>query len=326
MDRAILDADIFITQRPTDLKNLEYLHGVKSQTKAKIVIDMDDHLHALPPSNPLYKYYRTGLPANKVLEQSLSLCDVWTTASSKMAEAREYRSRVPKVEVIENAIDDTLFDAMEKRAPSSLAGRDRREGEFRIGWAGSNTHTADLLSVKDALCKFMREDDSVRFVLYGYPQPQEISRHFGDLASRVENAGVFHFPAKPGDDGIEYSCRFFAAYYEALAELEVDVMIAPLVSTTFNNCKSPLKILESAVAGYPVVASRTGPYSRYAAEGEGLILTAGDTREWLATLHAMRDPERRVAMVERNREHIRERHVSSRRAEAYAALLRSLVT
>lgn len=327
MDRSVLDCDIFVTQRPTHEQNLRYIRGVREQTKAKIVIDLDDHLHALPPSNPLYSIYRTGMPANKILEQSLQLCDVWTTASESMSNANEYRKNVPRAEVFENAISDGMFDAIEKQFPSDLAARPKREGQVRIGWAGSNTHTADLLSVKDAIVKVMREDESVRFVLYGYYQPAEVLRYFPpDLIQRFE-CGFFSMPKASMRDlpVLEQVELFFQTYYEALAKLEVDVMIAPLVSNTFNNAKSPLKILESAVAGYPVVASSTGPYRKYSQEGYGLASIACDTRDWVGSLKALiNSPERRVGLVTANRQHIRRNHLASHRTEAYAGLMRSL--
>lgn len=52
-------------------------------------------------------------------------------------------------------------------------------------------------------------------------------------------------------------------YPLTLSTLDVNCVIAPLVDTMFNRCKSNIKILECAALGYPFFVQNLDPYAKY---------------------------------------------------------------
>jgi hypothetical protein len=50
------------------------------------------------------------------------------------------------------------------------------------------------------------------------------------------------------------------AYPGALAELDLDLAVAPLEDVPFNHAKSHLRLLEYGVLGYPVICTDITPY------------------------------------------------------------------
>lgn len=331
-DPIILTADVLVLQRSSTPQAIRYIENVRKRTQVRIIVDHDDHLHALPPSNPLYSMHRTGMPANVYLERALAMADAWTTATHNLAQASEYRSRAKRVEVLENAVDDAMLDEFEAAAPSECARTFHVNGEIRIGYAGSDTHEADLRTIVPELAKVLRAYPTAKFVVFGYADLRPIIALFPrDVWERIESFGVQLPPRCHPSRGIAYARPHAHQYYANLVKMHVDIMLAPLESTTFGNAKSALKVLENGIAGYPVVAARTfgsagpGPYTRYAAEGERLIITAAEG-EWVNALSALiEDGGFRERMVVANRAHIRAHHTVSKRLPKYVDLLRSLV-
>jgi glycosyltransferase involved in cell wall biosynthesis len=91
-------------------------------------------------------------------------------------------------------------------------------------------------------------------------------------------------------------------YYRSL---DFDVGIAPLRPIGFNKAKSPLKALEFAALGIPIVASDWGPYSEFVCHGEtGFLVPYGQDHLWRRYLSALIEDEvLRIEMGEAAREH-----------------------
>jgi hypothetical protein len=49
-------------------------------------------------------------------------------------------------------------------------------------------------------------------------------------------------------------------YPQKLANLDLDLALAPLENNQFNDCKSNLRLLEYGACGYPVICSNTGAF------------------------------------------------------------------
>jgi len=64
------------------------------------------------------------------------------------------------------------------------------------------------------------------------------------------------------------------------------VMVAPLQAHVFNRSKSPLRVLEAAMLGIPVVASDYGPYADFVQHGTTGLLVRAD-HEWGKHLRAL---------------------------------------
>ena len=93
-----------------------------------------------------------------------------------------------------------------------------------------------------------------------------------------------------------------------LANLDLDLALAPLESHIFNDCKSNLKLLEYGACGYPVVCSDVAAYrcglpvtrvkNRYKDWVDAIRMHLADLDATAAAGDALRDAIRRDWMLE----------------------------
>lgn len=152
-----------------------------------------------------------------------------------------------------------------------------------VGWSGSVvSHWDDLLTVGSSLM-------TSKFHVVG-------------IAEGVQKALMLTDP--PTESGWSDA---IPDYYEALAQL--DVGIAPLAGTTFNDAKSYLKIMEMSAVGVPWVAGPSAEYQVfYEMSGGGFI--AKKPRDWRRFVDTLMENDvLRLEMSEWLRDHIRSRHL-----------------
>lgn len=113
----------------------------------------------------------------------------------------------------------------------SLFPQRKQEKKVKIGFAGSTSHIPDIQMVMPAIESLKKKHD-----LY-----------FETLGFQVG------------------TCKWkkpvpITEYYKAVADLGADIAICPLLKSTFNQNKSPLKFLEYSMVGSMVLASNRYPY------------------------------------------------------------------
>lgn len=108
--------------------------------------------------------------------------------------------------------------------------------KLRVGWAGGTSAVADLLVIADVIEVLA---DDVEWIILG-ACPTELKRYVHEVHGE---AGQDQYPAR-------------------LAELNLDLAIAPLVDSLANQCKSNVQLLEYGACGYPVICSDIGITAR----------------------------------------------------------------
>ena len=108
----------------------------------------------------------------------------------------------------------------------------KRHTKIRIGWRGAQGHLADLNLVLEPI-KAIIKDYDCEFITFGVKPNFVIEGHQ------------------------HYDWVGFQKYPKKLADLNLDMMIVPLIDSSYNRCKSNLAILEASVLKIPVVASPT---------------------------------------------------------------------
>ena len=107
----------------------------------------------------------------------------------------------------------------------------------------------------------------------------------------------------------------------------IDVCLAPLRDTTFNSCKSELKIIEAAAMGKPIIASDVYPYNQILVHGENALLVKEKRgRDWYKHIRALtNDAEMREMLASNLKETVNERfnvdYWGKVRYELYKSLL-----
>lgn len=232
-------ANVVVFQRPASYQMPQVI-PILQENGVKVVIDMDDSLSTIHPSNAAFKSYdprRSQLRNWMHVAQSCELADMVTVTTDALA--REYGSH-GRVAIIPNHI------------PAAYIQVDRKENPVPVvGWAGFTGTHADDLSVTNGVINQVLESTESKFVAFGD------ERIFSEL-------GV---PAKAPHD--LWSFENIETYHKKLVGF--DIGLVPLKICPFNEAKSWLKCLEYASLGVVPVASATADNRKFAELGGCII-------------------------------------------------------
>jgi glycosyltransferase involved in cell wall biosynthesis len=318
-------ADLCVVQRLSDRGLLDACRAVQT-TGTKIVYEFDDNFHSMPSHNPQAKLHGPASDLTRCIDDFVGMADLVVVSTDGLAnEYARQRGGRPMV-VAHNALDDSAF----RLHRPAITGQLKRQGQIRIGWAGSPTHLNDMRLTVPALCKLLDEFPELQIVFLGadlrglFPQP-----YFKPSVFKANNRVEFI----PGDyTTTAFELKDLASldigplrYIELLKRAQFDIAIAPIESNTFNRGKSWVKVLEYGMVGIPTVASNFGPYREYKAGG-GQILLADSTAEWHRALRSLIvDETARLRLAFNNREHIEAHHLISRGADTWETALQSVM-
>lgn len=200
----------------------------------KVVYDLDDNLWDVPKSNPGWKilnYLHDGFTECAGISSVITV----STEALKVAvrkHLKELRGSGIEIVVIHNAVDFNLF------APAP-----KRENEFfRVGWAGTNTHSGDVRQVFNQLPALLQANPKIQLEFVGLPAPAIIQDH--ERVRQRDFVPVGEYPSR-------------------LPSWHWDIMLAPLEDNVFNRSKSNIKILEAAAIGTPILVSDFGSYREF---------------------------------------------------------------
>ncbi|HRQ59067.1 MAG TPA: glycosyltransferase [Azoarcus taiwanensis] len=239
-----LGIQTLFSQRQVDDNHLQVLKQLREMLpELRIVIDFDDLLTAVSRHNIHHSTVWKDIPRR--LATLGHLCNCLTVSTAPLADAM--RAYHPDIRHIPNTIDSRLWAS--RSEPNRQATR-----KLRVGWAGGISHAGDLALIRGLVASLA---DEVDWVFFGMC-----------LEDMRPNLAEFH-------DGVP-----FADYPRKLAELGLDLAIAPLELNRFNECKSNLRLLEYGVLGIPVVATDILPYRC------GLPVTLVDNRpqSWIRAI------------------------------------------
>lgn len=181
----------------------------------------------------------------------MALCDGTITSTEKLKEElKKYHSLTL---LSRNVADDELIKISEKNLHKNLVPDIVRIGYF----SGSITHNENFEMIKTDILKIMRENSNVELHIVGY---LDVPEEFSDVKSQL----IVH----PFVD------------WKELPELisQVDINLAPLVNTVFNQAKSEIKWLEAALVKVSTVASNIGAFKEMILDNKTGILS--DDNEW----------------------------------------------
>ena len=215
--------DVVILQRRVSEEDLHKIQRMGSYSSAFRIYELDDYL----PNLPAKSAHREHMPRDvlRSLRKAMGLVDRFVVSTPAMAEA--FNGLHPDIRIAANRLPVSWW----KQLPVV-----RREDSPRprVGWAGGLGHTGDLEMIADVVSELAQEVDWVFFGMC----PDRLRPYVAE----------FH----PGVD--------IALYPRALAQLQLDLAIAPLEENQFNACKSNLRLLEYGACAVPVVCSDVGPY------------------------------------------------------------------
>lgn len=237
------NADVIVLQRPPHYIIAEAVHIIRSNGVA-VVVDVDDDLKNIHPSNPAFTMmHPKNNPIMNWNHVARACRDATLVTVSTPALANRYGMH-GRVRVLDNYIPAKYLDVPHVHNQQLL-----------LGWAGSlHSHPDDFRQASGTLSRFAREGGRVHIVGPDIGIKEQLGT---DQFSFTGNLSFEQWP------------------YEVA---KLDIGVAPLASTVFNEGKSRLKCLEYSACGVPWVASDLPEYRKLAALGAGE--TASKPKDW----------------------------------------------
>lgn len=199
------------------------------------------------------------------MQKVLKMCDAAITTTERMAE--ELKHYVPKVFINRNTASEEMLqlseEAYEKRVAEKIA--ESRETVKMGYFSGSITHNDDFILIQPAVAKIMEK----------YPQTE------------LHIAGILDIP-KELEAFKERVIAHPFADWKKLPEMiaSMDINLAPLEESIFNEAKSENKWVEAALVRVPTIASNLGAFKRMIEHNKTGIL-ANTCDEWYEGLESL---------------------------------------
>jgi hypothetical protein len=246
------DADVLVFQRVSSKMMLQAM-AIWQAHKIAVVIDWDDDASAIDQRNPAWAALHPtsgGRTSEYDWNTARKICDLATyvTVSSDALYGRYVTHG--RGTILRNMIPGAMTRIQAEKIPKS------------VGWGGAMVaHHDDPKMVGISMSRLQREGYNFRVV-----GPLRGTKEAFRLDEEATTTGALKIGVWPHE----------------LAKLEVG--IAPLSDTRFNQAKSWLKMLEYAACGVACIGSPRAEYMRLHSLGVGRL--ANNPREWYS--HAKR--------------------------------------
>lgn len=258
-------ADIWMFSPMADNDAITLTRANAKFTGAKLIMDLDDDPFNVDKDHPNYAYHKAHEESMK-FQIKHSDAVIVTTEPLKKALSK-YNDRIF---VIPNAIDKKIWQVKAHQKSK------RKDGRIRLGWVGSGSHMADRVVVEKAIKEIMAKYPKVDFY------------HAGMCLVEGSENREFAFRGTKG----------YKDYPAFLMGLDLDIAIAPIKDTHFNQCKSNIKWLEHSMLKTPMVLSDVTPYTNSVTHGKDGFL-ARTTEDWVKYLSKLiESPELRKEIGE----------------------------
>jgi glycosyltransferase involved in cell wall biosynthesis len=233
----------------------------------EVIIDLDDNVWVLPPSNPVYKNYHKGTEALETLTSILHHCKYVTTTNGCLANgiAKYANKNRGSIKVFPNYIDLEAYK-FENIVP-------KPHDTINITHFGSSTHWQDLTEggfIK-GLKMIVDKYPQVRVKTVGNWIPEFVTMLGPKYVQGQGNPDVYGWIEK--------------TWPELMGE--TDICVAPLNDTESNRGKSDIKLLECGAAKKPVVCSDTRPYHDTVGLSETIAYLANTPEQWFDRLEKL---------------------------------------
>lgn len=270
-------AFLIVIYRCGDSPLLQELVRVAKHFKRTVLYDIDDlvidtkYTDQLAYTQQLDSLEKANYDAGvHSYGRMLSLCDGVITTTKALAE--ELSAYKTPVLLNRNLASEELVVISEQ----ALVSKDTEE-KVKIGYfSGSITHNENFELIKPALKNLLERYPHVELHLVGYLDLPE------DLAPFKEQIVTHDY-----------------VNWDELPELirEVDINLAPLTQTIFNEAKSEIKWLEAALVKIPTVASKLGSFAEMIQDGvTGVLATEKSWEQAMESL--ILDQEKRQLLAE----------------------------
>jgi len=243
------DADIHVVTRIFPGADTQHVLEALFASGKPVVYESDDLLLDLPADNLHAREYASHVP---YIEATMRRASALVVSTPALAE--RLRAYNPRVQVLPNLVDYTLF---ERRPPDN--GR-----QVNIGVVGTSARDGDFAILDEAL--------------------RVICQEYGKRI-RVKFIGAMPpgWAGHPNAEAVPFTPDY-GAYAARMKGLDLDIGLAPLAENAFNACKSPIKWLEFSALGMAGIYSHVPAYKDVIEQGKTGLLVDNKTEKWVTAL------------------------------------------
>jgi glycosyltransferase involved in cell wall biosynthesis len=233
-------------QRPAGKTGAQMLEQYVGQTK--LIYETDDNMLEVDPSGLPHLYDET---VRDSVRRCVRLCDMVTTTNEHLADV--FRPYCDNVVILPNYVKAGMLDLV----------RPRRQ-RLTVGWAGGTSHLIDMVDIQDVLYRLLADHSGIDLHCIGFDFTPLLKDQRGRCRRTNWNPDVGH-------------------YYK---NIDFDIAIAPSADVPFNRSKTPIRALEMAALGIPIVAQNRLPYTGFIIDGKTgfLVDTPAQWRDRLEEL------------------------------------------
>lgn len=269
--------DCLILQHSVDDGQLRQIEYYKcAAPQVKIVQMVDDLFGDVPEKHP-GRLFQSREGHQRMMDALLQ-SDKMVVTTQPLVDY--YKRYVADVRIVPNALGAQWLGL--RKAPVA---RER----LRIGWVGAGQHHGDLELVTEVVRQLAPEVDWV-FMGMCTDSLRPLLKEFHGFVS-------------------------IADYPKKMAELCLDVAIAPLEDNLFNRCKSNLRLLEYGAMGWPVVCSDVYPYRT---DDPPVIRVNNTCEEWVSAIRQMFDERTRLRYADGLHQWVQDKYLLRQHEAAWA--------
>lgn len=277
IDIKIISQSAFVTFCSLELstQTLDLAESIRG-SGGKVVYDTDDIIHDPDIFFRSDRFSQDRKQANRLgrssaqAAQMMMMADAFTVATPALRRSVERFGK--PVAIVDNSISRSLLDKY-ARLP-----RREPDNTVRVCYlSGTAAGSRDFAECGAALSKLLNARSNVELHVVG-------QLDVGDFFAQPPREGQIH----------KHGLMPYAAMHEFLHTM--DINLAPLSKTEFNDGKSALKIFEAALHSVPTVASPSEPY-RNAIKDKRTGYLADTPDDWYTTLVELVDKPKKYIEV-----------------------------
>lgn len=281
---------------PRYLKSFFHILRQTREYMIPFIYEIDDLIFELPEGHPdrMTSYYSEGLVP---MLTALNKADLVTTSTDALA--NYIKPFNPNIQVLPNYLIDSLW---ELKPPQK---QEDNKNTVVVGYVGGHTHYPDLELITPGLMSILDlYGNRISFKLFGVDPPGKL------LASSQVNS----FPP------IDNYCEFVTF----MKGQEIDILLAPLVPSTFNQSKSTIKYLEYSALGIPAVYSQGLPYDSVVRHGENGLL-AYSQNDWVHCIRTLvESPDLRYQIAKNAQKNVKQEWLLSQHGSQWGDIYRDI--
>lgn len=260
-------ADVVVAGRNDLPRYYSKWGAVKEYFNVPIIMDTDDNIHNVRPSNPGYQGYYPGSEAQLWNDFAMQkIFDAITVTTTHLQ--NYYKKYHPRIYVLPNSLNFKLWDKYKRK----------KHDKIKIVFLCSGSHSEGFGIIMPAVHKILEKYPNTEFYY-----PDMYWRLVGVKEERKEQ-----YKTLPWIKLKEWE--------KQVKEYSFDIGLAPLRDNLFNRSKSNLRYIEYAAAKTAPIISPVEPYLCVKDGENGLV--AKETDVWYNKIEQLLDDEYRQKIAE----------------------------